>query len=339
MNIIGLDIGGANVKAADGDGNAFTEPFAIWKSPDDLHLVLGELIGRFAPADAVAVTMTGELADCFATKAEGVDRILGSVETAAGRLPVLVWQTGSEFVSPEVAREFPLLAAAANWHALATWCGRIAPASRALLIDVGTTTTDIIPLDDGMPASRGLTDVERLIAGELVYTGVRRTPVCAVTTAIPFRGALLRPAAELFATMHDVYLSLGMLPEEPDACDTANGRPASIADAKDRLARMLCCDSTEVAEDELLAMSAALFAQQKKLLLDAVDRVLGFDERAIEHILLSGSGEFLGHTIADEHPALVNAVRSSLSAMLSPKLAEAACAFAVARLAVERYSR
>ena len=104
-----------------------------------------------AEADLFAVTMTAELSDCFRTKAEGVDFILRAVEDVAGTTPVFVWQTGAEFVTPAVAREIPLLVAASNWHALATWVGRLVPESGALLIDIGSTTTDIIPLLDGVP--------------------------------------------------------------------------------------------------------------------------------------------------------------------------------------------
>ena len=123
--------------------------------------------------------------------------------------------------------ENPLLAAASNWLALATIAARLVGQGGGLLIDVGSTTTDIIPLIDGNPAPRGRTDTERLGSGELVYTGVRRTPVCALADRLPFGGVPTGLAAELFATTHDVYLTLGALPEKPDDTDTADGRPAT----------------------------------------------------------------------------------------------------------------
>ena len=85
----------------------------------------------------------------------------------------------------------PALAAAANWLALATLVARLVPDDVGLLIDVGTTTTDLIPLDHGRAAARGRTDTERLQNGELVYAGVRRTPVCALATELPI--AACRP--------------------------------------------------------------------------------------------------------------------------------------------------
>ena len=85
--------------------------------------LLRELLAEVGAANTMphAVTMTAEVADCFATKAEGVRRILDSVLAIAGERVVLVWQTAGEFVSADLATEFPRLVAAANWHALATW--------------------------------------------------------------------------------------------------------------------------------------------------------------------------------------------------------------------------
>ena len=229
MRIVGLDIGGANLKLADADGRGRSRAFAMWKDFSRLECVLSEQLDAFGDADLVAVTMTAELADCFATKAEGIDFILNAVERAADRRPVFVWQTGGEFVTPDEAQELPELVAAANWHALATWAGRIAPAGKALLADLGSTTADFIPIENGMPVPVGRTDLERLQSGELVYSGVRRTPLCAVASSVEFRGASCPLAAELFATTLDVYLLLGERADEPANTDTANGKPATIS--------------------------------------------------------------------------------------------------------------
>ena len=110
------------------------------------------------------------------------------------------------------------------------------------MIDIGTTTTDLIPLDSGKVCARGRSDTERLQTGELVYAGVRRTPVCAVASELPFRGFPTGLAAELFASTLDVYLILGEIESEPDNRSTADGRPATIEGARDRLARMVGAD-------------------------------------------------------------------------------------------------
>src|SRR5687767_897273 len=78
--VLGLDIGGANLKAAHTDGTALCRAFPLWRTPDRLASELQRLLADLPAHDVLAVTMTGELCDCFATRAEGVAAILHSVE-------------------------------------------------------------------------------------------------------------------------------------------------------------------------------------------------------------------------------------------------------------------
>jgi (4-(4-[2-(gamma-L-glutamylamino)ethyl]phenoxymethyl)furan-2-yl)methanamine synthase len=340
-HIIGLDVGGANLKAAHSDGPCRSKSFPLWKSPEALADELTGLISDWLPCCGLAVTMTGELADCFETKTLGVDRILAAIKQAAGKTPIAVWQTAGEFVDASTACEFWQLTAAANWHALATFVGRVVPDGTSLLLDVGSTTTDIVPLRDGLPDSTGLTDFERLISAELVYSGVRRTPVCAVAYSVPverdIRGnGYSQLAAELFATTHDVYLLEGDIAENPDDVDTANGRPATIAGAHDRLARQLCCDRSELSLDEAKSIADFLANVQRQRISGAIDRVLATLDSPCEAVIVSGEGDFLANRILDNHSRLRDVPRHSLTQMFSAETSTAACAFALTRLASER---
>lgn len=335
MPTIGLDIGGANLKAATSDGRAAAAAFPLWKHPDRLTDELRTLTAQFGDCERFAVTMTGELADCFRTKAEGVSRILDAVAAFAGERPVSVWTTAGKFLSLHDARSRWPLVAAANWQALATWAGRFVPKGTALLIDIGSTTTDIIPLRDGLPCSVGRTDVERLMSGELVYTGVRRTPLCAVLQTVELRGQRCRVAAEFFATMLDVNLLLKRMTEDQADCDTADGRPATIQFARRRLAGMICCDATELTEAELESLAHQFACGQRRQIQDALLQVLARQELPVAAQILSGSGSALGRSIAAEMPALGNASLIDLAEELSPEIAESACAFAAATLSEE----
>jgi probable H4MPT-linked C1 transfer pathway protein len=335
-HVIGLDIGGANLKAAHSDGPCRSVSFPVWREPDRLAEALRNLIADWLPCQGLAVTMTAELADCFATKAEGVDAILSAVTEVADGLPVAVWQTVGEFVDVEVAREFPLLTAAANWHALATFVGRLAPSGSALLIDIGSTTTDIIPIVDGLPNPTGRSDGERLISDELVYSGVRRTPLCALAQTVPTAEGQSPVAAEMFATTLDVYLLTGDLPESPEDLETANGQPATIGCAHDRLARLLCRDRTELPLDEARSVAWFVTGEQQRQITAAIDRVLSTLPEAPAAVILSGSGSFLAERLASTHPNLSAASHHRLAELFSAETATAACAFALARLAAEQ---
>ncbi len=336
MRVLGLDIGGANIKAATETAAALSIPLEIWRSPDRLIDVLVPIMDRFSAAELLAVTMTAELADCFATKSDGIDRVLRTVEVVAGKRPIFVWQTSGEFASTQEARDEPRLTAAANWHAQATFVGRLVPRGSALLIDIGSTTTDLIPLVDGLPLPTGRTDIERLQSGELVYCGVRRTPLCALTDCVPLAGIDCAVAAELFATIFDVYLTLGDIAENSADCLTANGRPATLVAAHDRIARSIGGDTTEITTEDTHRIAEHIAATQLQRLCEAADKVASRMPGSCENVLISGSGSFLARRVAAQTPRLKNATITSLPELFGPRVSDAACAFAVAKLAAER---
>src|SRR5262249_30478065 len=147
MNWLGLDVGGANLKLADGRGWAVSRPFPLWRQPSGLAPAIAELLADAPPAARLAVTMTGEVADCLATERAGGPAILQAVESAAAsrglaREALRVYLTSGGLAPPAEAREQPLRAAAANWHALARFAGRFVPHGPAVLIDIGSTTSD-----------------------------------------------------------------------------------------------------------------------------------------------------------------------------------------------------
>lgn len=324
---LGLDIGGANLKAAHSGGAARSRPFALWKSPDALPDALRDLLRDWPPYDVLAVTMTGELCDCFATKREGVLAILEAVSAAAGSAPIKVWLTDGRLVDLAAARAAPLLAAASNWLALATWAGRLAPRGPALLIDIGSTTTDVVPLLDGRPVPRGRTDTERLRRGELVYTGATRTPLCAILGGSGM--------AEFFATTRDVYLMLGRLPQDPSDRDTADGRPATRACAEARVARMVGADVETSTADERRKLAEHVLLRQVTQIGSAIGAVAESLPRLPETIVYSGSGEFLAEIALSHQQAVPPCPTVSLRRRLGPEASKAACAYALAGLAAE----
>jgi (4-(4-[2-(gamma-L-glutamylamino)ethyl]phenoxymethyl)furan-2-yl)methanamine synthase len=333
VNWLAFDIGGANIKAADGRGYCISHPFALWKEPDRLADVLGGLFQRAPACDRVAVTMTGELADCFATKEEGVLHLLRSLEQSAGGRPISVYKIDGSLTVLDRALNQPALAAAANWHALARFAGRFQRVNAAVLIDIGSTTTDVIPLVDGLPQPAGWTDTERLLSGELVYTGVERSPVCAVLEYLPYRKQWCPVAQELFATTWDAYLTLSELPEEHENTNTADGRPATRDAARARLARCICADTATFDAADAVAAAEAVRRRQATKIAMAVNQVLSRLEKPIATALLSGRGEFLARRVAIDMHLPGGIV--SLSEALGPELSRCAPAHALAVLAKE----
>src|SRR5215510_2835263 len=207
--VIGWDIGGVNTKMARIVNGIVTavrsRPYELQRDPHALAPLLRELHADGGEAsDVHAVTMTAELSQMFRTKREGVSFVLDAIDEAFPSSRVQVFTVDGRFVDPVTARAEPLAVAAANWAATARQVARSHP--DALLIDIGTTSTDIIPIVDGRVVADGLTDPARLASRELVYTGALRTPIEAIVTHVPLGAGTAGVSAECFALVGDVHL-------------------------------------------------------------------------------------------------------------------------------------
>ncbi len=303
ISIVGWDIGGANVKAAwlTREGNTTqavrvaSQIFEIWRDKNHLSEVLGAVMKEIdpgSPPQAMAVTMTAELADIFATKREGVLFVLDSVLTRFPNYPSYALNLAGDFVPLALAKEHPLDFAAANWLATAKW---IASLKRdCLVIDVGSTTTDILPILSGRVCTSGKNDLERLSSGELVYTGVLRTNLAAIVQSVPVKGTFSRVASEYFSISGDVHLILGHLSPKDYNCPTPDGRQPSIATSQQRLARLVCADKELLTVDEINKIANYIYVKQIQQISDAILQVVS---RLKNHydlpIIALGSGRFL----------------------------------------------
>jgi probable H4MPT-linked C1 transfer pathway protein len=268
---IGWDVGGVNTKVARAvvgrDGGAGIaavriRPFEIQRDPPALTAVLRTLADDVGatPADAHAVTMTAELSQIFRTKADGVAFVLDAIEDAFPGAAIHVLGTDAAFHIARDARLEPLLVAAANWVATAALIGL--HTTDTLLIDIGTTTTDIIPIVGGQVAALGRTDPARLLTGELLYLGAVRTPVEAVVHAVPYEDGWAGVSAESFALIGDIHVWRGTIPSSMYTVPTPDGRPATREGAGDRLARIVCGDRTMLDDAALDAIADHVAAAQ-----------------------------------------------------------------------------
>jgi probable H4MPT-linked C1 transfer pathway protein len=295
-----VDIGGANTKAAWLDGDALrtiSRPFEVWRHREALAAVLRDVAAEVSagPTDGVAITMTAELSDAFRTKREGVAFVLDASEEAFGGRPLTVLTTAGELVSVAAARARPWDVAAANWVATALAVAQAHP--DALLIDVGSTTADIVPIAGGRVAATAHNDLERLLAGELVYTGVLRTNLAAIAPRVPVPGGWCPVSSEYFAISADVHLVLGHLPPEAYDCPTPDGRAATAAFARERIARLVCSDVEQLDAAAIDAIATFLHGEQLRQLEEAARRVEG-PLPPDAPIVAVGSGAFLGREVA-----------------------------------------
>lgn len=303
IDLIGWDIGGANVKAAHvqlekGEilsVQVASQPFEIWRARDQLPQVLQSCLSAVASAQVAAphaVTMTAELSDVFATRRAGVQFVFDSLQAAFPGAQLYPLSLAGQFELLSSARSHPLDFAAANWVATALWLARQHP--DCLLVDVGSTTTDIIPILGGRLAASGRTDLERLASGELVYTGVLRTNLVAIVQAVPVQGRLCRVASEFFAISGDVHLILGHISVDDYNCPTPDGRPPSPDSARARLARLVCADTEQLSTAEIDTLASHIYHQQLHQIEAGLSQVLArLPQLAGAPVLALGSGAFL----------------------------------------------
>jgi len=326
VNVLGLDIGGANLKAVHSQGNACCQSFAVWKNPQELSSRLKSLFDHVPAFDGLALTMTAELCDCFANKRDGVRHVLDAVTEVQDPATVRVWSTESRWMDIHEAAADPLACAAANWHAQATWLARTHCENRSLMIDVGSTTSDIICLHDGKVEARGLTDTQRLQTGELVYFGVWRTPLAAVSDFVWLGDKEFATMAEHFATTADVFVLTGDTPAQPDCTDTADDRPLTEHHAAARVLRMIGADLDTLTLDDARQLARAFSRLGLARLRGALGRVAG--QKTFNQVFVAGSGEFFAAQLAQS----VKAPMTRLSQLIDPNASKCACAYALVQL-------
>ncbi|NLF88441.1 H4MPT-linked C1 transfer pathway protein [Candidatus Bathyarchaeota archaeon] len=280
ITVIGYDVGGANTKAAllqIDDGKASikvaSQYFPIWKTPHLLPQVLLSLNKQLGAGDldAIGVTMTAELSDAYQTKREGVIHILGSVQKAYPNSSTYVLNSDAQLLSTEDAENNHLYVSSANWAATGWLIAK--HLKNAVVIDVGSTSTSIIPIVNGKIAAKGKTDLEKLLFGELVYTGSLRTNIAAIVHSVPIRGGVTGVSSELFATSGDVHLILGHISAADFSAETADGRGKTDLEAKARLSRVICADVEMLTDQEILELARYIYNQQIKQVVDRLSRV------------------------------------------------------------------
>jgi probable H4MPT-linked C1 transfer pathway protein len=239
--------------------------------------------------------MTAELSQAFRTKREGVGFIFDALEAAFPDSPQYAYTADGKFVALDFARAQPLSVGASNWVATSNWVARTVPT--CVLIDIGTTSTDLIPIIDGRVVALGHTDPERLLSGELVYSGALRTPAEAIARKVPLWGGHAAVSADGFAIIGDAHLWRGQLSSDDYTCRPPDGRPATRAFAGERLARMVCADRDMLDDSTIDDIATALALAQVRTLILALERLL---QRwpAIKIAVVTGLGDFIAEDAA-----------------------------------------
>ena len=272
--MIGIDVGGANLKIVD-DTGVHIHYCPLWENAP----VTG-LLDRYAttPDDPAAVVMSGELADCFTGKMEGISFIVDAVRKAFRN--ARFYGMDAQFHT----RAVPQLAAA-NWLASADYLRAEYP--YAVLLDIGSTTTDIIPLTC-FESLKGLTDLKRLQEGYLIYTGMLRGNIATLLQSVLLDGILTPVSSEYFASSADAHLALGHIVPVQYGCDTPDKKEKTREASFRRLARVVCADPDEIGTGGTCQIAAQFWEKQRTLVCDQVQHVMA--QSGARQIIVGGIG-------------------------------------------------
>jgi len=296
--VVGWDIGGAHVKAALLRGGRVADaaqwPCPLWQGLDRLEAVLDAASARWPDLQrhAHAVTMTGEMVDLFEHREDGVSRLAALL---AQHLPApLFFGSDAAWLDAAAAGTHWQQIASANWLATARHTALVCDGHVGLLVDIGSTTTDVIAFGHGSVRATSRSDFERLQTGELVYQGVVRTPLCALARQVRWRGVPLNVMNEFFATTADVYRLTGELDPMHDQHPSADNAPKDMAHTQARLARMIGLDGRDGSADDWLAFAREWRGHQCDEVRKQVTRVAAAHALPSNAVMVgAGCGAFL----------------------------------------------
>ncbi|MDR6953180.1 putative H4MPT-linked C1 transfer pathway protein [Ancylobacter sp. 3268] len=303
---LGWDVGGAHVKlAAFGEDGRLAAvriaPCPVWKGAHHLAEALRTLRGEFPPGATSAVTMTAEVADLWPDRHAGVVGTAALLIEELGSAPLALFAGPEGFVPAEEAAAHSATIGSANWYATAAVLAHLLPAG--VLVDIGSTTADLIAFGDGRVQARGFTDAERLANSELLYTGAVRTPVMALAERAPFAGRFVPLMAELYATTADIYRLLDLLPDNADLHPTADGGGKTVEASARRLLRIVGEDLTPANQPRVRRLAYHLGQQQLHRLAGALDAVASARDDDVGLVVGAGVGRFLSRQLAERRGA------------------------------------
>lgn len=303
--IIGWDIGGAHIKIAMLDDvgevtGVFQYPCPLWQGLPSFHSTVNQILGKFSDSDIQhAVTMTGEGADLFPNRDNGVEQLLNALREhiALDHISVFAGKSGLVKLIDLDTNVYKQVASM-NWLASANYASHTLEAG--LFVDIGSTTTDILLIRDNEVDALGFSDFDRLQTGELNYTGIIRTPLTAVANQVYFQNKPTPLVAEQFATMADVYRITGELPEHADQWPAADHGEKDITGSARRLARMLGKDLDTTPLQCWEAVAWYLRTRQLFQIYNSCNQLLSRGVLAAGAKLVgAGVGRFLAEHLAD----------------------------------------
>ncbi len=240
---IGWDIGGAHLKSCVINNQktvCSVDLCELWKTKE-VGYMINQIIKQYSHKGIVnnVITMSGEMCDVFENRDQGVKKILNYFKKFVN---TYVYTRNCGIVSVKHNTK-PKNIASANWHVIAKFmCKKL---TNAIIIDLGSTTTDFILIKNSKIINKRLDDFSGLRSQELSYIGCLRTPPYIFERSLKINNKDIHIIPENFSSLADVYRIIKKLPKSFYYSSTCDSKDKDIKACMVRFARNFGLDYKE----------------------------------------------------------------------------------------------
>ncbi len=236
IEFLGIDIGGAHLKiiGLDKDGIVIFAEYSscrVWEGTKFLGKLFKDLNNLF-PRKTLkcAITITAEMCDNFKDRKEGFKKIIKLCQILEFKKYFYV-NNSQIFKKKPKYSEFISM----NWHSIGRFLEN--KVDNAILLDFGSTTTDLVCIKDNRIANEYFDDFLRINNYELKYTGFTRTPLYGITHEIKSTNNVQKIIPENFSESSDIYRVLNKLDKKNDVDKTSDNRGKTKKESLIRISR------------------------------------------------------------------------------------------------------
>ena len=287
--LLGWDIGGANIKVCVFNSDKkiiqmHKKNLNIWNDFSDINFFFNTVLNLYKDYDIKSfITITAESCDNFKDRNEGIISILSECDkNIVGKK--YYYTNKNIYVDYKEAVNDTSKLFSTNWILTSNFLN--ASNKIDLIIDVGSTTTDII--FKNINIDNNINDYKRLTNKTLLYAGVIRTPLPMLTDEVLYRSNYTSLVREVFATTGDIFNVLGDINFIDHNYVGSDNLQFTLENSLIRLSRVIGLDYDQSDKKNIIEIAYNIKKLFMKKIINNVNYI--FDNK-IEGLVISSIGE------------------------------------------------
>ena len=290
IQYLGLDIGGAHIKVV---GLNATRQIVLvkymkcyfWNKSEDFLTFVKQINKYINKQTLIGITMTAELCDSFKTRKQGFDVVSRYCKELKNDF--FFYSLGK---SPFIKKAEYKNVVSMNWHAIGSYVSH--EITNCIIIDFGSTTTDLICIKNKKIKNIHFDDFSRLNNSELLYSGLVRTPIFSIINEVKIDDKTFKIIPEFFSNMGDIYRISYSQELCHDIDDTADLRSKSYINSLCRVSRNFGIDYDTSLENFIIQISKNIVGKQLSVINKSINILRKKYNLEPEHpVITSGIGK------------------------------------------------